>query len=411
MGMIRKMYGPAVLSEIIDQEINKAMTDYMVEHKLSFLGNPMPSEDQEQQDIDPSNLQDFEFSFDLGLVPQFDLVEVDEKTKFPQYEVKVEKAKIDEEIENMLTRLGSQEVVEDKVADGDILRVTAAELDGRKLKEDGFHCHFSIAVADLAKDAAKKVMGKEAGASFNFNIYELDTKLTRDLVIKQLLQIPEEEAEVIGEKFRITIDEVLRAQPAEMSEEILTQYFGPGKVSNEEEAREFIENDLKKFYGSQADAVLFKIIQKHLMEAHADLTPLPDAFLKRWLRSRNSQEDITDEQLEQDYPLFAEDLRWRLIKEKLLEKYEVKIEEEDIRQGFRNRFLQYFGGSMDNQALIEQMVDRAMESQEQIEAVQQEVITEKLFGVLKENMPLQKKSITLKKFEEIQKEHLPQRTA
>ena len=402
-----RMFGHAVLSEVIDQEVNKAMTDYMVKEKVSFLGNPIPSEKHKQQEVDPRNLQDLEFSFDLGLVPQFELQEPNKKAKLIQYEVEVDKKRIDEEMEKILRQLGTQEPVDDKIGMEDILRCKAEQMDGKKVVEKGFHTHFSVSVDRLTDAALKKVKGKKAGHNFAFDIYELEKDTTPEFVNQHLLSVAEEEAAELGKTYQITVEQVLRVIPAEPTAENLEKVFGPDQASNEEEARELIEKAIKRNYDQQADLVLFKLVQKSLLETHKDELPLPDEFLKRWLRSRNEESELSAEDLEKDYPLFAEDLRWRLLKEKMMEKFELQITEEDIRQGFRNQIMSYFGGSMGNEDLIEQMVDRSMESQEQIERVQQEVITDKLYERLKEELPIEQKSIKPEKFEEIQKEHLP----
>ncbi|MBR9922721.1 MAG: trigger factor [Bacteroidetes bacterium] len=406
MSMVRKMYGPGILSDVIDKEVNKAMTDYLVKEKLSFLGNPIPSEEQKDFDFDVNDLQDFEIAFDLGLVPEFELAGLDEKTKFPKYAVKVDKKTIDKELNNMLKRLGTQEATEEEIEEDDILRLTAKELDGRKLKEDGHETNFSVAVKDLSKDAAKKVTGKKVGVSFNFDIFELEEKANRENVINNMLQLTDDTPDV-GDKYKFTVDEVIRLKPAEPTEENLVQLFGPDRAKTEEEARAAIEEDISKYFDNQADGILFKQVQKHLLESNEKTIPLPDNFLKRWLVSRNQENDLSVEEIEKDYPMFSEDLRWRLIKEKLMEKFDIKIEENDIRDAFRQQFSQYLGAmGAGNEELIEGTIDRAMQSQDQVERVQQEVITEKVFESLKEVYKLEKKSVKEDKFEELQKEYL-----
>ncbi|MCB0703772.1 MAG: trigger factor [Saprospiraceae bacterium] len=404
--MIRKMYGPQVLSEIIDKEVNKAMTDYLVKEQMSFLGNPIPSEQQKPFDFDVNNLQDFEFKFDLGLVPTFEVKGMDEKTKFPKYEVQVSKETLDKELTNVLKRFGTQEAVDAKIEEDDILRISAKELDGKKVREGGHESSFSMAVKDLTEAASKKIIGKKAGFSAAFNIYEVEDKADRTHALKHLLQLEAEEAEQVGENFELTINEVVRLKPAEPTEEIFSQYFGPDRAKTADEAKKILEEDITKFYDNQADGILFKQVQKHLLaENEAQLT-LPDAFLKRWLVNRNEDQGLTQEQLEEEYPLFAEDLRWRLMKEKMLSHFEIQVTEEDIRNGFRSRFQNYLGALRGNEALIESTIDRAMENEEQVESVQNEVLTELLFEKLKNLYKLEPKKVKEDKFDELQKEFL-----
>ena len=74
LAVIRKMYGQGVLAELINTTLQESINGYIDEHKLNLLGQPLPSEDQTgDMDFDPINLKDFEFKFDLGLAPEFEL--------------------------------------------------------------------------------------------------------------------------------------------------------------------------------------------------------------------------------------------------------------------------------------------------------------------------------------------------
>ena len=56
---------------------------------------------------------------------------------------------------------------------------------------------------------------------------------------------------------------------------------------------------------------------------------LPKDFLKRWIKVTN--EKMTEEQIEKDFDGFMVDLKWQLIKDKIVRDNELKITEEDVR--------------------------------------------------------------------------------
>ena len=89
-GMVKKMYGNSVLAE----EINKVLMDGLYKHindnKLAVLGNPMPNE-EEGNKIDIENDTTFEFSYDLGLSPEFD-INLSEKDKYNFYNITIDSA-------------------------------------------------------------------------------------------------------------------------------------------------------------------------------------------------------------------------------------------------------------------------------------------------------------------------------
>ena len=56
MGFIKKMYGRAILADAINEMIQKELTKYISEEKIQILGQPLPSEDQQEYDF---NINEF----------------------------------------------------------------------------------------------------------------------------------------------------------------------------------------------------------------------------------------------------------------------------------------------------------------------------------------------------------------
>ena len=96
VGLITKMYGKAVIAEEINKIVSDELFKYIKDNNINMLGEPMPNE-TEQKEIDFNTQEDFEFVFDLGLAPEFD-VEVTGKDKVKYYNITVS----DEMIENQL---------------------------------------------------------------------------------------------------------------------------------------------------------------------------------------------------------------------------------------------------------------------------------------------------------------------
>ena len=70
---------------------------------------------------------------------------------------------------------------------------------------------------------------------------------------------------------------------------------------------------------------------------------LPVEFLKRWMVETNEQ--ITLEQIEEDFDKYENDFRWQLIKEYLLKKQDIKVTEEEALEAAKamalNQYMQY----------------------------------------------------------------------
>ena len=60
---------------------------------------------------------------------------------------------------------------------------------------------------------------------------------------------------------------------------------------------------------------------------------LPEEFLKRWLvETAEDKEKITDEVLEKEFPVFADNLKWSIILDALAKKLDIQVSEEEINQ-------------------------------------------------------------------------------
>ena len=82
MSVIRKMYGKAMLADVVNEMVQKELGNYLEDEKLNLLGQPLPAEDQETFDFDLAALKDFDFKFDIGLAPDFELNGLSESTEF-----------------------------------------------------------------------------------------------------------------------------------------------------------------------------------------------------------------------------------------------------------------------------------------------------------------------------------------
>ena len=69
-GMIKKMYGKSIMVDEINKLLNDSLYNYINENKIEVLGNPLPKTDTH---VDWDNQQDFEFLYEMGLAPKFNV--------------------------------------------------------------------------------------------------------------------------------------------------------------------------------------------------------------------------------------------------------------------------------------------------------------------------------------------------
>lgn len=404
--VLKKMYGKGVLADVINEMLQKELYDYLTDNDIKILGQPLPSADQEPQDFDLKTFQDYVFKFDLGLAPDFEVQGADEHTTFEKMVVEPSEEMIDEDLQAARKRNGERKAVEDTIQENDMVKLEVAELDGDALKADGITSEFSLLIGNNTNEELKQTLEeKKQGDKLKIDILNVENGRDEDYARRYYLSLDEDEGDenedaekAFNNEFEATIVEVTRIAPAEMDQEFFDQTFGEGEVTSEAEARDKIREQIKGFYNSQAEALMSRDIQEKLLE----LNPMafPEAFLKRWMQANN--EEVDEETIEAEYDNFEKNLQWSLIRNKLVEQFEIEVNNDDIVEAARRRIRQYFGGQ--SMPGMEQIVDstaqRILQDQKQVEQLYEEVLTDRTFEVLIEKVNVEEKSVSLEEFEE-----------
>ena len=325
-GLIKKMYGKAILAEEVNKILSKSLTDYIHAENLNVLGEPLPNEEK-QPAIDWDNQTDYSFVFDIGLAPAFE-VKLDETVKMPYYSIVADEEMVNKQVDAYTSRLGENKVTE-IVEDKDTVRGDFVQLDeaGNELS-DGIKAEKVVIAVDLMKDEETKAtfLGKKAGDVVIFDpVKAYDNKHE----VGHMLNISHEEAENLSGNFSFTIAEVLRFEKAELNQDLFSKIYGEDSgISTEEEFKAKVKTEIEENF-------VYSVNYKFTLDSRDSLLQmipfeLPKAFLKRWIKATN--EKMTDEQIESDFDNFMVDLKWQLIKDKIVKDNELKITEEDVRE-------------------------------------------------------------------------------
>jgi trigger factor len=398
--VVRKMYGREVLVDIINNIVGEELDGYLKKEKLDILGNPLPSKDQASFDFDPKNLEDFEFKYDLGLSPEFEVVGL-EDTAFNRYNVLVPDSMVDDDLADAQKRLGEQKSVDDTIQEDDILRLQADELADGAVKEGGWANEFSVSYPELTDEAKAIFDGKQKGDVVEIDIFNLAKDKDEKFVRKYFLDVNEDADETpeIGNKFQATISDVTRLEPATLGQEFFDKYFGKGVVSSEEEAREKMNANIKLYYDRQADGLLYKEIKETLEEKNP--LEFPKEFLKRWLTtSKRLPEGST---AEEEVGKLLKGLPWTLIRSKLSTRFDVTVTQEEIKQALRQQIISQVGG-YDLGSIIDEYLETLMKNEEQTHAIFEQLLAEKLFVKLKETITTNENDISTEDFEKVMEE-------
>ena len=79
VGMIKKMYGPSIFNEEVLKTAEKKLYTYLNEEKPDIFAQPLPLE-SEFSKMNLNEPADYDFSFEMGLKPAFELPNFSKET-------------------------------------------------------------------------------------------------------------------------------------------------------------------------------------------------------------------------------------------------------------------------------------------------------------------------------------------
>lgn len=394
-GLIKKMYGKAALADEVNKIISKSLTEYIHAENLNVLGEPLPN-DEKQPSIDWDNQTDFSFVFDIGMAPAID-VKLDEMAALPFYKIVADEEMVNKQVDAYAGRLGENKVVE-TIGEKDTVRGNFVQLneDGSEL-EGGIVAEKVVIAVDLMKDEEVKAtfIGKKAGDVVVFDpVKTYDNKHE----VGHLLNISHEAAENLSGNFSFTIIEVLHFEKAELNEDLFKKIYGEDcGISTEEEFKAKVKAEIEENFGYSSNYKFALDSRDALINAVP--FSLPEAFLKRWIKATN--EKMTDEMIDGDFDNFMTDLRWQLIKDRIVRDNELKITEEDVRALAKEmavmQFRQYGLNNVSDEHL-ENYADHMLKNEEE----RRKLVTRKqedvIVATIKDKVSLDVKEITYDEF-------------
>jgi trigger factor len=408
MSLIKRKFGNAVLVEEINEALGTGLDDYFKEEKLRVLGNPIAIEDK-SLNFQINKPDDYEFKFEVGFAPEFEVAGISLDNKLPFYDIAVTDEEVDEEIDRIRRKnsTGFQNNVTD-VQEEDMLAIRLDELDAEgNVKEDGVVKEETyLALRDLANDQLKDdLLTATVGDSFDFDIYTIEDK-EESYIRKHVLGL-EEDTE-INNQFRLTIKEVKRVAKAELNQAFFDQLFPDQEVEDLDTFKEKVRGELYKAYKQGALNHFNNLVFDYLMENNK--LDLPVEFLKKWLKERNPE--ITDDFFEsEEYSSFIRNTNWSLIRENLAEKYQVQVTYQDIENATRTEILNYFnyqippyGEMMDN------MLERVLSDKNEVNKRFESLMDQRILEKTSEEMGKEMIDSTKEEFEAVLKAYQESRT-
>ena len=112
----------------------------------------------------------------------------------------------------------------------------------------------------------------------------------------------------------------------------------------------------------------------------------------------------TMEEIEKEFPSFLEDFRWQLVRDFLMEKYNLTVTREDVQKAAEGyvayQYAMYGIGNVPEQ-MIKEAADRIIADGKQTGMLQEQVENNKVLDALKADITIKPKKIALAKFKEL----------
>ncbi|WP_333694318.1 trigger factor [Flavobacterium sp.] len=384
MSLIQKQYGKAVLLEEVNKLLQEKLNTYLTEEKLDILGNPLPKvSDDFNWDAD-----DFQFDFELGLAPEFQ-VDLAAKNNITQYKIIADEKMLNDQIERIQKQYGKL-IAKDTVEEGDDLNVTFSN------DENGINHSTSITL-DVFKDkkTAKKFIGKKVG-----DVVEVSTKglFDDDHKLMDYLKVDHDLVHGLDITVHVQINGITTSEKAELNQELFDKLFGAGVVSSVEEVKAKIKEDAEKQFAQQADQKFLNDVTEFLLESTK--FDLPAEFLVKWLQTAGEKE-LSAQEAQEEFERSERGLRYQLIEGKVMTENNLQITFDDLKaytSELIKKQMAQFGQLNPTQEDIDGIVARVMSNQDEVRRLSEQVMSEKMLTLFKEKIKAKSKEVSYEQF-------------
>ncbi|MDX1906059.1 MAG: trigger factor [Bacteroidia bacterium] len=388
-GIVRKMIGKGVVAEVLSKQVNELLNGYIQEQNLNLLGEPLPLVQLGEEDFDIYCEKDMNFSFEIGMAPEF-VLNLDAVEKIPTYEIVIDDAFLQKELATYQDRFGDVTAPE-AAGMGDFMYGELVETGADGLPvEGGFSKLISLAPVRLSDPSFQaSFVGQKVDEYRPIDIFALDAD--PEAAAKQLFMSVEEFEALRGKTLSFKLSRLSRIEKAAIGPDLFEKIAGdldwedPEQYHDEavfmERFRQHLSNDVQE----DANRYARLKMQEGLLAAHP--MQLPDAFLKRWIVA--TRENYDEQRVEKEYDDFTKSVFWNMITTRLQEEApDLKVTREDIeakmKDSLRSSFLRRGEEATDEN--MQMYLAHFMQNEEMVTMQYRRVEEEKIFGYLKDRL-------------------------
>jgi trigger factor len=387
--MVKRMYGSSVLVDEINNILSTTLNEYLKTQTFRILGDPLPVlEDADK--IDWNEQKEFEFQYKIGFVEEVS-VNLEDSMQATSYSIEMDEKEVDNTIENLRSQYGKMTNPESS-EENDFLYGDLKAADG------SFEKTFSLPLSKVDKKTLKKFLGLKKG-----DTVEIDPSKTIKEDLAGVLDISEEEASQLSGKFEFTVQNINRTELADLNQEFFDKLFGEGQVESEEALKSKVRDIMSENYNKELKVYSDEKIKEQLI-GNSQLD-LPEDFLKEWLLKANDGK-VTEDQVEKEYPVYANQLAWTIISNEIAKNNEIQAEHEDVIEKTKEMIREQFassglGAQLENS--MDMFVDNYLKGNDGQNYMQMltSVQNDKVLAFIKEKVQIKEEKISVDKFQEL----------
>lgn len=403
MSMIKRQFGTRVKMDTINKLLGENLQKYIVDNHIQMMGQPIPAENQKPVDLEGA--APYEFKFDIAIKPEFK-IELNGKNKINYYEITVDDALIDQQVEIFQSRNGHYTTTETYDPEQrDILKGELHELDrnGNAL-EGGLTVPGVSMMPQYIKveEQKKRFDGAKLGDIITF--CPRAAYPDNDAEVASMLNIDKSELGKHTGNFSYQIMEISCFAKAENNKELWDSIYGAdANIQDEADFRRKIAEGIKVQLESNSNYKFIQDVRTYCEDKVGKLT-FPDAILKRIMLASNK--DKGEKFVEENYAQTVKELTWQFIKHQLAQAHGIKVEDADIRetamQTAREQFEQY-GMSNVPEEYLKNYAAELLKKDGNFDSFAETALERKLSIALKEVVKLNKKEVSLEEFNKLLK--------
>ena len=396
MGIIKRQFGTAVKADAINKFVGEQMQQYIRENHIQMLGEPLPSERHEQQDLEKADT--FTFKFDIAVAPEIHC-ELSAADTIDYYNITVDDALIDRQVEMFASQMGSY-VQADHYEGNDTIKGDLRELDENgNSKEGGVTVEAAILMPSYIKVEEQKQLFDNAkpGDIITFNPRKAYPE--NDSEVASLLKIQRDEVAAHTGDFSYQVTEVQRFEKAEVNAELWEGVYGKESgIKDEAGFREAIAKGLKGQLEGDSDYKFMQDVRAHVEKKIGKLE-YPEQLLKRIMLANNKDKD--QEFVDKNYDQSIKELTWSMAKEQLAQAQNIKVEDADVlaaaKEMARAQFAMY---GMNNvpEEYVDNFAKEQLKKRENVDRFVDRALDTKLAAALKNVVKLNHKEVDIEEF-------------